>query len=77
LDLETLLVPLGNANNHVEEQCASEAVKRAVWATVAWALNCDYAFALLDLHVAADALAELALWPLDGDPFRCDLESDA
>ena len=61
LDLERLLVAVGDALDHVGHERAREAVQRAVLAAVGRARDEQLLAVLRDRDVAVDALGELAL----------------
>jgi hypothetical protein len=77
LDLEALLETIGDALDHVVDQAAGQAVEGPVLAAVGGPRDHERAVLLLDGHVAADALLELALGPLDLDEAGLDLDLDA
>ena len=57
LDLEPLLVAVGDALDHVGDQAARQPVQRPVLAAVGGALNGQHAVGLLELHVGATTCA--------------------
>ena len=73
LDIKALFIPIGNADNHVGDKRPGKPVQRLVLASIGRPGNDQLAIGKLDLHVTVDALAELALWALDGNPLRLDV----
>jgi len=77
LDLEALLITLGDSLHHVGDQAARQPVQGAVLAPIGGALDCHGAVGQLDLHVRGDLLVKLALGTLDRAMARLDVNRDA
>jgi hypothetical protein len=73
-DLEALLVSLSDADDHVVDECANQAVLGAVAPRVVRPTERELAVRLVDLDLARDALAQLALGALDLDEAVVDLD---
>src|SRR5918997_224661 len=67
LDLEPLLVAVGDARDHVRDQRARETVEGAVLAAVGRACDRELGVVLLDAHSGRHALRQLALRSVDAN----------
>src|ERR687888_1153875 len=77
VDLEPLLVPVGDTLDHVGDQAARQPVEGAVLAAVGGALDGQRPVRLRHFHLRAHRLAQLALRPLHRHQAGLDLYGDA